>query len=1266
MKFPFTVRTLLIAFVLFTSSKFSFAQTFVGVSSNPADNGSYTSTTVTVTPPAGVQAGDLVVIYAQYRNTSGTVSISTTGGQTWTSESQYTWGSQRTRIFWCQFNGTWAANPVVGGGSSGIPLSAVMYVYRPVNNSDVWVKHQGPTNANTTNTTVSVTGLTTTVNNTVTMAFWGSRAANTWGTLTGAGWSKTSLGSQYRNTGGSGQSNTAAYQIMSAAGTTGNVSQTQSSSQATATSIISWYEAPSNDACSGATSLTSDITCTNTTGNVFAAINEAPTITGDCAGSVVYDVWYKFVAQTPNPTISLSNIGSDFTNPGMELITGSCGSMTAIACGTTSLAATFLSPGTTYYIRVYSSSGAAPTSATNANFDICIVDPVSSPPFNDECANAINLPIWNTCNNVGGSMAGATLSSGVPLSGSCSGTVTYDVWYKFIAVTNNTAIISLSSIGSNFTSSGLQVFSGTCGSLTAIACNNGTSVTTPALTTGTTYYIRVFSTAASVPNGNARFNICATTTNAPVRFGNSYVNISKKTTGGVVQPGDTLEIRFTVNHTSGTMTQLRYVDNVPTNTAMLTGASDRIKIITNEGLAYKQYTLAGADDAATYQASPASGEYNIRMNIGFSSGSAPNAPTVMTNASTSANGSMSSTDKPKGGGGLLFAIAYRVVVTGSVGDTVTLFPAQFIYNNGSDVTLTATPFEILISNPMSLCTNNIGLNNAVENGGTFGSGTSLTRSTDLSTPIDGYTFVPDVSAYPAASGSISTVGDGRYSIVKNNSPKSSSYANAGRANNCPSVAINDPLSCTNRMFGGHWDVEGDHSGTNNAAGNAPPDVNTSSGYMLEVNADYVASEVYRQTISNLCPNTNYEFSAWVKNICHTCGADSTGAQFAGTPTAPTNGYPGVLPNLTFTLDDLDYYNTGEIDTVGWLKRGFVFKTAPGQTTATFSIRNNAQGGGGNDWALDDIAIATCLPSMQYSPSITPMVCQGNMLQIYDTVRSYFDNYTNFKWQRSTNSGGSWADITADVDTSLVYNGSTYEFITQYTIPPVNTTLADSADLYRVVVATTSTNLSNSSCLYTDASTIITLSVNDCGYLLGLDLLSFNGKINNNGNAELQWITSKENQPVYFNVEKSVDGITFSNIATIAGHGDNTENNFYNYTDPATISGKVWYRIVMYNEQNYKKYSRTILLNGQTSEFSLNNVVNPFSNELDFEVSVAQNSKVDVVLTSLSGKQLIKESFMVYEGVNELRIQGTEDLPSGLYILQVKNKDIVINKKVMKK
>jgi len=459
------------------------------------------------------------------------------------------------------------------------------------------------------------------------------------------------------------------------------------------------------------------------------------------------------------------------------------------------------------------------------------------------------------------------------------------------------------------------------------------------------------------------------------------------------------------------------------------------------------------------------------------------------------------------------------------------------------------------------------------------------------------------------------------------------------------------------MFNGFWYIDGDHSGTNNAIGNNPPAANTPAGYMLEVNADYVASEVYRQTVTNLCPNTYYEFSAWVRNICPTCGIDSSG----------TSTYkPGVLPNLTFTLDSLDYYNTGEVDTFGWLKKGFVFKTKASQTTASFSIRNNSQGGGGNDWTLDDIAIATCLPTMTYSPTINPSVCAGNSLVVNDTVNSYFNNYTYYKWQRSTDGGSNWNDITGTYNASLTYNGSTYQFITSDTIPPTMTLPADSGDLYRVIVATDNTNLLNSACLFTDASTIITLKVLNCGPVLGVDLLSFSGK-NNNGYADLVWVTSKEDEPVSFNIEKSTDGTHFSSIGTVKGHGNNnTENNYYHFTDPVLITGKVWYRLALYSNNRLKKYSRIILLSDQSTDLTLNNVINPFNTELDFELSVPENSRIDAIITNLLGKPVRKESFNVYSGVNSLTIPGTDNLPPGMYILQIKYKSGIINRKVMKK
>lgn len=1611
----------------------SFSQVFVGVASTPADNGSQAGATVAVTPPGGMAAGDLVVIYAHYRATGATLAMSATGGQSWTRETVASGGNQSFAVFWCRYNGTWGANPSVTGGNGTNPLSVIMYVYRPTVSSNSWGIHVAASNSGPTGTAISITGLTTTVPNTVTMAFWGSPNDNTWGTLTGAGWSKTGLAAQYRNTGGSDQSHTAAYNIRTTAGSVANTSQTQSSSQSTRTSIISWMEIappandlcsgavslssgascvntggtleaatystiatigcgiterndvwysfvaqatnptitvssapanvrlqlfsgscagltpvacgntsiaatgltigdtyyvrvysdpntpgtaltfdicvtdppPANDLCAGAILLTSGATCVNTTGTLtgatytviptlgcgignrndvwyrFVALSTNPTITlsstpanprlqlfsgtcaslsslacgttsitasgltigntyyvrvysdpnttgtfdicvtdpapandlcsgaisltsgpacvntfgtlggatytniptigcgvanrndvwytfiaqttnptitlssapansrlqlfsGSCAGltsvfcgngsiaatgltigttyyvrvytdpdltgtfnicitdpsptnnlcggSVLltsstictltggnmysatltattinpvdcsgglatYDVWYRFVAQTTNPTITLSSIGGNFSPvAGMQLLSNNCGgTFTSYFCGTTSIAADFLTPGTTYYIRVYG-TGALPTTTNGFGFNICVTDPVATPPSNDECSGAINLPVFNSCSNNPGNMAGATPSS-TPLGGSCTGPNAYDVWYRFVAA-NASATVTIGGLGSNFTNSGIEVLSGTCGSLTSIACATGTTVNAAGLTPGNTYFVRVYSRTAPPPNGNARFNICVTTTGLPVRFGNSYVNVSKKSTGGVVEPGDTLEIRMTINHTSGTFYNLRYVDNVPTNTAMLTGAGERIRIITNEGLTYKQYTLAAGDDAATYIASPPLGQHNVRLNLAFGA-SSPGIPANNTTTEfLSADGSMINTNNPRGGGGLLFATAFRVVVTGNIGDTINLNAGQFIYRSaldgGTETTLTATPFKIVISEPLNLCSNSIGINNASEYGGTFGSGATLNRSTDLSIPIAGYTFINEVNAYNG-------VGDGRYAIVKNISPRSGTVRDARRRNTCDSPAVlafDDLYNCNNRMFNGFWFIDGDHSGTNNAAGNNPPSATTPGSYMLMVNADYVASEVFRQSINNLCPNTYYEFSAWVRNICPTCGIDSTGAQFAGTATAPTVGYPGVYPNLSFALNDVDFYNTGEIDTLGWLKKGFVFRTGPTQTSAVFSIRNNSQGGGGNDWVMDDIAVATCLPTMSYSPTINPNVCSGNTIMIADTISSYFRNYTTFKWQRSINGGLNWTDITG-----VTTLPDTNYYITSYTVPPAATNLPDSGDLYRVVVATTEDNLSDPNCNISDGVTI-TLSVLNCGPVLAVDLLSFNGKLVDS-KGQVSWSTSLEDEPITYIIERSNDGRNFIATGEVRGYYNGSNNNRYTFADPVAVADKIWYRLAIVTTSGKKKYSSIIQLRNSLQDFELTNIVNPFNSSLVFDITMEGNSDITAELIDLSGRSVLSHKQLVYSGTNSISLTNAASLPAGIYTLRITNKDKFIIKRVVK-
>src|SRR5690606_168944 len=75
------------------------------------------------------------------------------------------------------------------------------------------------------------------------------------------------------------------------------------------------------------------------------------------------------------PTIKLTNLGGGWGGSGnvrIQLLSGTCGSMTQVACASsaTLTVSTALTIGNTYYIRVHKNNTTIPTS--NYAFDICV------------------------------------------------------------------------------------------------------------------------------------------------------------------------------------------------------------------------------------------------------------------------------------------------------------------------------------------------------------------------------------------------------------------------------------------------------------------------------------------------------------------------------------------------------------------------------------------------------------------------------------------------------------------------------------------------------------------------------------------------------------------------------------------------------------------------------------------------------------------------------------------------------------------------------
>lgn len=277
-------------------------------------------------------------------------------------------------------------------------------------------------------------------------------------------------------------------------------------------------QAPVNDACSSPSTLTPATTCTNISGTVYLATN-AGTPTSTCG--TTYDVWYSVATPAGctalNIDVSVGG-GSNLTpsNAFIQAFSGSACSPTPIGVCTpieTTLALTGLSASTTYYVRVFTTGNPTSTPSNKWSFNICAT--YTPPPANDDCSGAISLT--NGVANTAGTVWNASASASIPV-GCATGTPDDDVWYKYTAP-NTSTTVTLSSIASNLSTSGtrIQLFSGSCGSLTSVACGT-TSLSATGLTTGNIYYIRVYSAGAGSIGGTSTgstFSITASSPPAP-------------------------------------------------------------------------------------------------------------------------------------------------------------------------------------------------------------------------------------------------------------------------------------------------------------------------------------------------------------------------------------------------------------------------------------------------------------------------------------------------------------------------------------------------------------------------------------------------------------------------------------------------------------------------------------------------------------------------------------------------------------------------------
>jgi hypothetical protein len=736
-----------------------------------------------------------------------------------------------------------------------------------------------------------------------------------------------------------------------------------------------------------------------------------------------------------------------------------------------------------------------------------------------------------------------------------------------------------------------------------------------------------------------------------IDYGKSYVNLTKGATGGTIEPGDILEVRATfVVGGSGVndfADSCAYFDVVPANTAYIPGS---LAILTNEGIVYKTFTDVLGDDAGGITGT------NVRINLGYK-----NAPT----ATAFRRGRISYNDKPSFFGSTCIMVAtFRVQVTGGYGSQVNLGGGTIsYYPNGLSITSITFPVDsVMIFKNLGICPNSSNNTITSEFGGTFGSGKAKNRapSSKISNNYTYNVFGPN------------TPNDYYYNISNNTSTGAAGYTTL---NTWP---IPDPniagFAYSHRVFG-VWDIIGDHTGAiNPLLGNPATDtVNSTGGYMAVINSSYKPGITFLDTINNLCPNTYYQYSAWFRNICSHCACDSNGkgpASAGYIPTGPGDS-SGVHPNLTFNVNGYDYYTTGDMPYTGqWIQKGFTYLTGPAQTSMIIYVRNNAPGGGGNDWALDDISVASCVPNISLTPNKADTLCRGSDDTVRFKVTAFFNNYTQWKLEKSVNGGSTWTDPGIDTlgnpssgTATPVFNpiSGLYEYlVTRYfRLNNVDTTV-----VYRLTVASTTASLLNPGCNFITSSPKIVRTAN-CNLTLPTQL-TVKGDLQDGGLARIQWTSREETGSIQYVVERSDDaGAHYLAVYTLSGTASPGMGASYIFIDEVPVTGEVFYRIQLIDHE-YHNYSNVILLSNSEIALKISGLINPFNQSISFNITVPEDHNIQLGLWDTYGRVLMSSHQTAYKGINHVEMHEPAGLQSGMYVLQVLYQGQMITRQIIKK
>ncbi len=192
--------------------------------------------------------------------------------------------------------------------------------------------------------------------------------------------------------------------------------------------------------------------------------------------------------------------------------------------------------------------------------------------------------------------------------------------------------------------------------------------------------------------------------------------------------------------------------------------------------------------------------------------------------------------------------------------------------------------------------------------------------------------------------------------------------------------------------------------------------------------------------------------------------------------------------------------------------------------------------------------------------------------------------------------------------------------------------------------------------------VITASGTDCSFVLGssttsctvtdLDLLDFKVSLLDDKGL-LNWITASEKDMSHFEIEKSLDGISFEQIDRVEARNTSVEQT-YDFID-TELANRQYYRLKMIDEDGTFEYSNIEQLVYVRAGFAITAIYPvPVIDNISVTISSNVDETIQIKLFDVNGKCITVFNESLISELQTIEIP-VSNLSSGIYLLELSDK-----------